>query len=519
LKKNEELFAGRVKIATGSRFNEVDKMKIKNALTVNEGGVTIKGPLGKESMHFQDFFDSIPIGCLVIDTKGIIEEVNRTMVAVISTNHDSLIGSSFYDHFPIQTSRRMKEGIEEVLRKGKDVHFRDYESQPYLSHTITLLDKRNDKRRRIAILTYHVTDKMIEKAFYETEERSRQLVELSPDTIIVHTEMKVVYINAAGVHLFSATTPEDLIGKHMLDLIHPEDREFVRMRIKQIDSEGTSTPLREYRITRFDGGIIDVEARGTLITYKGKPSNLVMIRDISARKAAERELKTLNEILRREQMHHKLLSKRLIDLLEKDHLEVATELHDQIGQLLTTLKIDMEMISSELKPADASVQQRIRSANKKVARVMIDLKKIAQRLMPSMIRHLGLVPALRALINDEKARTGIKIHFFTNIVSERFDSDKELALYRITKEALSNTIKHARAKQVFINLMKKDHVLLLGVEDDGIGFRTGMEVHISTKGGPLGLHIMRERVVQLGGELSIDSRVGEGTHVLAELPL
>jgi len=494
-------------------------MKIRNALTVNEGGVTIKGPLGEESIHFQDFFDSIPIGCLVIDTKGIIEEVNRTMVAIISTNHDSLIGSSFYGHFPIQTSRRMKEGIEEVLRKSKDVHFRDYESQPYLSHTITLLDKRNDKRRRIAILTYHVTDKMIEKAFYETEERSRQLVELSPDTIVVHTEMKVVYINAAGVHLFSATTPEDLIGKHMLDLIHPEDREFVRMRIKQIDSKGTSTPLREYRITRFDGGIIDVEARGTLITYKGKPSNLVIIRDISARKAAERDLKTLNEKLQEEQNHRKLLSKRLIDLLEKDRHEVAMELHDHIGQLLTTLKMDLEMISSELKHPNESLQYRIRSASKKTAYAITDLKKIAHGLMPGMIINLGLIPSLQALINDVKAHAGIKIHFFTQGIPGRFDLDKELALYRIAQEALSNVIKHAHAKQVFINLFKKEQTIQFAVEDDGVGFKIDEKMCITSDGGPLGLHIMRERIVQLGGEFTIDSRMGGGTHILVELQL
>lgn len=448
-----------------------------------------------------------------------IEEVNRTMVAIISANHDSLIGSSFYGYFPIQTARRMKEGIEEVLRTGKDLHFRDYESQHYLSHTLTLLDDRNDKRKRIAILTHHVTDKMIEKAFSETEERSRQLVELSPDTIVVHTEMKVVYINVTGVHLFGATTPEDLIGKHMLDLIHPEDREFVRMRIRQIDSEGTPTPLREYRIIRFDGETIDVEARGTLITYQGKPSNLVIIRDNTARKIAERNLNTLNEKLQEEQNHRKLLSKRLIDLLEKDRHEVAMELHDHIGQLLTTLKMDLEMISSELKHPNASLQYRIRSATKKTAYAITDLKKIAHGLMPGMIINLGLVPSLQALINDVKAHTGLKIHFFTQGIPERFDRDKELAIYRIAQEGLSNVIKHALANQVFINLLRKDQTIQFTVEDDGIGFKIDEKMGITLDGGPLGLHIMRERIVQLDGEFIIDSRMGGGTHILIELHL
>ena len=236
--------------------------------------------------------------------------------------------------------------MEEVIRTNQDAHLIE-ETWPYLIHTITPLSQQKDQGKRIAIVTYNLSSKLEEKVLRETEERSLQLVELSPDAIVVHTEMKVVYINNAGIELFGATHSKELIGKPVLDLIHPEDREFVRARIKKIESEGVSSPLREYRIVRFDGKAVDVEAKGTLIIYQGRPSNLVIIRDITVRKAAEGELKALNERLNKEQKHRKFLSKRLIDLLERDRHEVAMELHDHIGQLLTNMKMDLEIISSE----------------------------------------------------------------------------------------------------------------------------------------------------------------------------
>ena len=93
-----------------------------------------------------------------------------------------------------------------------------------------------------------------------------------------------------------------------------------------------------------------------------------------------------------------------------------------------------------------------------------------------------------------------------------------LAIYRILQEALTNIVKHARAKRVFVNLIEKDQGISLSIEDDGAGFEPEEKMRISRTGGPLCLHIMRERAAHLGGELVIESRIGAGTHLLAEIP-
>ena len=144
---------------------------------------------------------------------------------------------------------------------------------------------------------------------------------------------------------------------------------------------------------------------------------------------------------------------------------------------------------------------------------------MAQGLRPSILDNLGLVPAVRALLDEFKHLMDIEIHFFSQGITERFEKGKELAIYRIVQEALNNIIRHARAKNIFVNLVKKDGMFSLSVEDDGLGFDQDNEIKPSKMKKPLGLIIMRERAVQLGGGCTIESQHDKGTHVLVEIPL
>jgi len=141
-------------------------------------------------------------------------------------------------------------------------------------------------------------------------------------------------------------------------------------------------------------------------------------------------------------------------------------------------------------------------------------------LRPSMIDTLGLVPSLRDLFKEIKQQRNIEIHFFTRDVPKRFDQEKEVAIFRVAQEALCNVIKHSQAKNCFVNLVKKGDSLTLSVEDDGCGFDEAKKKVCAAKSKvPLGLLFMQERVVQLNGEFSVESRAREGVHLLVELPL
>jgi len=237
------------------------------------------------------------------------------------------------------------------------------------------------------------------------------------------------------------------------------------------------------------------------------------------RKRAKEALKISREKLLKEYNQRKILSKRLIELLEKDRHDVAMELHDSIGQILTSLKLNLEMINYRFKHIDTELGAMIKAAEKRTIQALRDIKNISHGLMPGILASLGLSPSLRELFNEVKEHRDIKINYFVRNVPKRFDQAKELAVYRIVQEALTNIVKHAKAKNVFVNLLKKGNAISLSVEDDGIGFDRDKAMKISKGKGPLGLIIMRERVIQLGGEWSIESQIGKGTHVLAEIPL
>src|SRR5476651_1005240 len=128
----------------------------------------------------------------------------------------------------------------------------------------------------------------MEASLRESEERYRQLVELSPDAIILHRDGRHLFVNGAAMRLFGARTPEELLNIPMMDLVAPEFRDAVRARVRKIAQENTSSPPMEQRLIRLDGTLIDVEAQGTPFIYQGSPAVQVVIRDISKRKEVER---------------------------------------------------------------------------------------------------------------------------------------------------------------------------------------------------------------------------------------
>ena len=242
-------------------------------------------------------------------------------------------------------------------------------------------------------------------------------------------------------------------------------------------------------------------------------------RDMTERRRVEESLRTLNEKLIEEHDQRKFLARKLMELLELDRQRIAMELHDHIGQVLTTLKMDLEILSSHLDESSRVLRHRIGMALEKSIQAMRGIKEIAYGLRPSVLDDLGLVPSINNLIDEIRLRTDVEFHFFHRNIPKSVAREKQIAIYRVVQEALNNVLKHAGAKKVFVNLVKRDDAIWLSVEDDGTGFdpAAAMEHHESTNS--MGLLIMRERVAQVDGEVSLESRKGAGTHLLVEIPL
>ncbi len=371
--------------------------------------------------------------------------------------------------------------------------------------------------------------KRAEEAFRESEEKHRILFETMLHGVIYHdSKGKIIDANPAAEEILGLDVDEiasRTIIDHRWQTIHEDGSYFQKKTRPSWVALQTGRPVNNMVMGVFNSKEdqyrwIIVNAIPQYRPGEDKPFQIhTTFTDITERKQAEEALKISRENLLEEHNKRKILSKRLIDLLEKDRHDIAMELHDNIGQILTSLKINLEVIDDKLKPIDTELGSLTKDAIKRANQAINDLHNIAQGLMPGILDALGLVSSLRALLNEFREHTDIKIKFFNRNVPKRFDQEKELAIYRIVQEALNNIIKHAEAKNVYVSLLKKGNVLSLGVEDDGVGFDQDKKMKISKGKGPLGLVIMRERAMQLDGELTVESSLGKGTHLLAEIPI
>jgi PAS domain S-box-containing protein len=244
-------------------------------------------------------------------------------------------------------------------------------------------------------------------------------------------------------------------------------------------------------------------------------ANRMLEEQIERRAKYESELKSAADKIIKEVERRRRLSRRLVELLEEDRRNVALTLHDHLGQLLTTLAMDLEMLQSLEEPLEMTTLAK--KARPKALEALNFARNISHELRPSALESLGLVPTLISLVETIKDSSRVEIDFFHTAVSENLEKRKALAIFRIVQEALTNILKHAEAQHIFINLISRHGLVHLTIEDDGRGFDV-KALEIASRG-PLGIDIMKERAVDVGGRLRIESSPGRGTQVMAEVPI
>jgi PAS domain S-box-containing protein len=169
----------------------------------------------------------------------------------------------------------------------------------YLEGMITVERNHRGQATSVRGVVRDITEqKLADEALKESEERYRQLVELSPEAIVVHSAGKFIYVNPAAQNLWGAASADELIGKPILDVVHPDDRELVNQRVREIEEQGKPNSLSVQKHLRLDGQVIDVEVTGMPFTLRGKPAVQAIIRDITERKRAREALKQTEERLR-----------------------------------------------------------------------------------------------------------------------------------------------------------------------------------------------------------------------------
>jgi signal transduction histidine kinase len=203
---------------------------------------------------------------------------------------------------------------------------------------------------------------------------------------------------------------------------------------------------------------------------------------------------------------------RLIDSQEQERHRVARELHDDIGQQLTLVGLELDQIRDN--ESSLILKPRLDRLYDRVSEVSTATREIARGLHPSRLDHLGLGPALRSLCQEVSREKSLRVNFGECRLPPRLPPQISLCIYRVAQEALQNVVRHARAKRAVIELMASSRELKLRIDDNGIGFNPECN---GTDG--LGLTSMRERVASIGGTIRITSAPKQGTTIEASVPL
>jgi signal transduction histidine kinase len=206
------------------------------------------------------------------------------------------------------------------------------------------------------------------------------------------------------------------------------------------------------------------------------------------------------------------LSARLVDAQEQERRAISRELHDEVGQSLSALLVDLGNVLATV-PADNVPARRLLDTIKKLAEQSLQsVRNMALLLRPSMLDDFGLVPALRWQTREASRRTGTFIQLTAEETADELPDDYKTCVYRVVQEALNNVSRHSGAQSVQVVVRQEKDRLLLSIQDDGKGFNAR-----HTRG--LGLVGMEERVRHLGGSFVIRSEPGQGTHLRVDLPL
>jgi signal transduction histidine kinase len=228
--------------------------------------------------------------------------------------------------------------------------------------------------------------------------------------------------------------------------------------------------------------------------------------ELAERKRAEEEIRTSHEQLRQ-------LAANIEAAREEERTAVAREIHDELGQALTGLRIDLSWLESKL--SQEEIRTKIEEMKESTDSMLKVAKKISAQLRPAVLDHLGLVAAVEWQTREFQKRTGIRSTFTSNVDDVSLDENRTTAVYRIYLEALTNVARHASASELGVNLKQEDNALNLKVSDNGRGITDG-EI-LSTRS--IGLLGMKERASLLGGKVDVRGSPGTGTMLTLTMPL
>jgi PAS domain S-box-containing protein len=348
------------------------------------------------------------------------------------------------------------------------------------------------------------------EALRQSENLFRQVVDSNMVGILfwdIHGN--VTYANSAFLKMIGFTLEDVLAGRvRWKDLSPPEYEHLDQRALRELAETGVYRPY-EKECVLPSGRRVPILIGGALLQGSSE-SGVSFCLDMTQSRHIEHDRNRLFLELRQAHDRLRLLSRGLVEVQEAERRRIARELHDEVGQELTALKLMLQQ--TRTRPAGS-----LAGSLQSVDHLLSLVRDMSLELRPTMLDDLGLAAALHWHCDRHTALGRLRVQLRHNgVEGRRFPSEIETAAYRIVQEALTNVVRHSRAPEANVRLWATSELLTVQVEDNGRGF--GVEPALSA-GTSSGLSGMRERVALLGGRFSLESSPGSGTHLTVELPL
>ncbi len=342
------------------------------------------------------------------------------------------------------------------------------------------------------------------------EQRLAALTRNTPVYLVeVDREGYIRYINKA----YQGVRVEQVMGTRIADWFPPAQHGAIRSAFQRVFDTGRAETI-EYSIPNPEGELRSYMTQITPVTGEADVACVVFsATDITEKIRTEEELRSAHEALRS-------LAATISDMGEADRRKIARELHDQIGQNLSAMLLNMNIIRQSLPPeANAQVRGRLSDSVGLVEETIDRTRTIMSDLRPSVLDDYGLCAAIKWSADQFAERLGIPVRVLCPASHrERFAPRIETILFRIAQEALTNCAKHAKAQNIEIAMQEREGMLELSIRDDGVGICGETGEKKKGKGAGWGVAIMRERVASVNGSLEIRSEPGRGTTLTAMVP-
>lgn len=441
--------------------------------------------------------------------------VNSAFCKLIGRPQDALVGKSDYDFFPQAEADEFWARDEEVFRTGEEnVNEETFTDRNGVTRTIiikkTLYIDDDGEGVLVGIILDITKHKQMEATIRKREEEFRTLAENLPDVIVRYDQsLRRTYINKGYSKMLDPLGVE-ILGKtpeEFWKVLHPNADEFTRILQRVIATGNPETTLMQ---SEAGAGRLIYWTMGLVPEFDqdGSVSGVLSCAtDITELKEYQREVEASRARLR-------ALAKRSEQMLEDDRKRIARELHDDLGQRLTALKLDLSRLTLRFGQSNPELRQQVQEMEVDMGATIQIVRDVATRLRPAAL-EMGIVSALEWLIQEFRKRTNVSCRLRLPERNVGLDDSQATVLFRIVQESLTNIMRYAMASEVDIVLSCVGQYYRLEIRDNGVGF----DAEDSRKAGSFGLIGIEERALSLGGDMRIETAPEQGLKLTVCIPV